>query len=91
MPSLVLLEVQVGVEPTRYAGCSCARSRFATAPFRHHSPIPRNALAGGSAPLDLIGHAAHRFDSARRLDPGVVRAILESELPTAFTALERMP
>jgi hypothetical protein len=55
------------------------------------SPIPRNALAGGSAPLDLIGHAAHRFDSARRLDPGVVRAILESELPTAFTALERMP
>jgi hypothetical protein len=37
-------------------------------------PLPRNALAGGSAPLDLIGHAAHRFDSARRLDPGVAVA-----------------
>jgi hypothetical protein len=45
----------------------------------------------GSAPLDLIGHASHRFEPARRLDPAVVRAILKSELPTAITALERMP
>jgi hypothetical protein len=43
------------------------------------------------APLDLIGHATHRFDSALRLDPTIVRTILELELPTAITALERMP
>jgi hypothetical protein len=43
--------------------------------------IPRNALAGGSAPLDVIGHSSHRFDTAPRLDPAVVRAILKSELP----------
>jgi len=44
------------------------------------STIPRNALAGGSAPLDLIGHSSHRFGSAPRLDPAVVSAILRTEL-----------
>jgi hypothetical protein len=43
--------------------------RSLTGALPKDSPIPRNALAGGSAPLDLIGHAAHRFDSARRLAP----------------------
>jgi hypothetical protein len=33
-----------------------------------------------SVPLDLIGHASLRFDSPR-LDPTVVRTILENELP----------
>ena len=43
-----------------------------------------------SVPLDLVGNASHRFDSAPRLDPAVRRAILKSELPTAITALERI-
>jgi hypothetical protein len=55
------------------------------------SAIPRNAPIGGMAPRDVIGHATHRFDSALRLDPTIVRTLLELELPTAITALERMP
>jgi len=46
------------------------------------STIPRNAPTEWAAPLDLIGHSSHRFDTAPRLDPAVVRAILKSELPT---------
>ena len=53
------------------------------------SAIPRNALAGGSAPLDLIGHSSHRFDSAPRLDPVDIRAILDKELPAMVSVAGR--
>jgi hypothetical protein len=49
------------------------------------SAVPRNALAGVSVPLDLIGHASHRFDDALRLDPVLVRAVLSTELPATLT------
>jgi hypothetical protein len=51
------------------------------------SAIPRNAPIGGTAPLDVIGHASHRFDSALRLDPVDIRAILDEELPATNWAV----
>jgi hypothetical protein len=54
-------------------------------PGNGDSPNPRNALADVSVPLDLIGHASHRFDAVPNLDRALLRTVLSTELQATVT------